>query len=279
VRFAAALPTRAALAAAFALGSAAQAQENLDLANRLFERSGLAAQLRSFPEQFEEQGLAQQRGKLPDEVVKALAGAARQSFAPAALRAEIVPALARKVTAEDMKRVLAWLDGPAGRRMTLAEERAGTMTQESVQAYLEREKARPSSAKRARLLADLIAATRAEETEASIIEAIALGIAVGMDATQPQEKRIGVAALRERLRAAMPPDRLRASLKAALPVMYGYTYREIGDADLAAYVKFNGSPLGRRYNQAVTEALGEALTGASVRVGEIIQAASGKKAL
>ena len=39
---------------------------------------------------------------------------------------------------------------------------------------------------------------------------------------------------------------------AALPAMNGFIYRRIGDADLAAYVKFNSSALGQRYNQAVT---------------------------
>jgi len=59
------------LAALAAFSAHAQSPESLDLAGRLFERSGLAVQLQSFPEQFE-QGALQNRGKIPDEVIEAL---------------------------------------------------------------------------------------------------------------------------------------------------------------------------------------------------------------
>jgi Uncharacterized protein conserved in bacteria (DUF2059) len=273
-------PFTAVLATALALAAPvhAQAPANAELAGRLFERCGLAVQLKSFPEQFEGEGLAQYRGKLPDPMIDALAGAARQGYALSLLREDIVASLARKLTADDMKRTITWLETPLGRRMTLAEEASSAMKPESLQAWLQAGGSKPSE-KRAGLIADLVAAIKAEETSASFIEAMALGVALGMDATQPQEKRIGIKALRARLREALPPDRLRANLRATLPTMYAFTYRGIGDADLAAYVRFNASPLGQRYNQAVTEALGDALTRGSMRVGEIIQAATEKKAL
>lgn len=267
-----------AAALAVFVGSAhAQPMAPLELAERLFERSGLAAQLQPLPEQFV-MGLSQDRGGMPEEVVAALAEAGRKSFAVAALREEIVSTLARALPVADMKRVLAWLDTRVGRSMTMAEESAaGKLTQENMQAYFESEKLKPADPKRARLIAELVAAVNAVEIGATLIEAMSLGIAVGMDSTQPVEKRIGVSNLRSRLRAVMPPDKLRANMSATFPAMYGFVYRQIGDADLAAYVKFNKSPLGRRYNQATTEALTAALTRASVRVGEIIQGTPGKE--
>lgn len=264
---------RIALAALAVSASPAHAQskESLDLADRLFERCGLAVQLQSLPEQFA-QGVEQSRGKLPDEVLASLADAGKIAYAAPALRAEIVPLFARNLAASDMKQVLAWLDGPVGRRLTLAEEAAsGRMTQEAMQKYFEEEKSKPANPERERLMSDLAAAMNAAEIGASFIEAMSLGVAVGMDATQPVERRIGVAGLRERLRAAMPAEKLRAEMRASLPGMYGFTYRGIGDADLAAYVKFNQSPVGRRYNKAVTDALTEALAHASVRVGALVQ--------
>lgn len=260
-----------AACAVFAGSVHAQSTEALEAAGRLFERSGLAAQLQPLSEQFE-QGLTQNRGGIPEEALAALAEAGRKSFGVDALRGEIVGTLAQTLPAADMKRVLAWLDGRVGRRMTLAEESAaGKLTQENMQAYFESEKLKPADPQRARLIADLVAAVNAVEIGATLIEAMSLGIAVGMDSTQPVEKRIGIANLRARLRAAMPPDRLRAGMSASFPAMYGFVYREIGDADLAAYVEFNTSALGRRYNQAITSALTAALAGASVHVGEIVQ--------
>lgn len=268
--------TVAALAV-FAGSVHAQPAAPLELAGRLFERSGLAAQLQPLPEQFE-QGLSQNRGGMPDEVVAALAEAGRKSFGVAALREEIVSALAQTLSVADMKRVLAWLDGRVGRSMTMAEESAaGKLTQENMQAYFESEKLKPADPQRARLIVELVAAVNAVEIGATLIEAMSLGIAVGMDSTQPVEKRIGISNLRSRQRAVMPPDKLRANMSATFPAMYGFVYRQTGDAELAAYVKFNNSALGRRYNQAVTQALTAALTRASVRVGEIIQGVPGKE--
>jgi hypothetical protein len=62
-----------------------------------------------------------------------------------------------------------------------------------------------------------------------------------------------------------------------LPPMYAYVYREVSDADLAAYAKFSASPLGQRYSEAVAAALVGALTRASVRVGEKMPAVPERK--
>jgi hypothetical protein len=261
--------------ALFAPPGRAQPAQALELAGRLYLRSGLAAQMQTIPAQFE-QGLEDYRGKLPEEVIAALAESGKKAFAEDALRDEIVRALAQKLSAADMKKTLAWLGGPVGRRVTRAEElAAGKTTQENMREYLESEK--PPRPERARSIADLMEATNAVEIGASFIEAISLGMAAGMDAAQPAEKRIGVSNLRSRQRAVMPPEKVRATVGAMLPPMYRFIYRNTGDADLAAYVKFSRSPLGQRYNEAATAALVAALAGASVRVGEALPAAAGRK--
>ena len=244
------------------------AQTPLELAGRLYERAAIAAQLAPVPAQFE-QGLAGSRGKIPDEVIAALVQAGRKSFAEEALHGEIVADIAKRMKAEDIRKTLDWLDGLTGRRVTLAEASAAAeIGGEKMRAWLDSDKGKAHRPERDRMIAELIRTTRSVEIGASFIEATALGIAVGMDATQPVEKRIGVAGLRARLRQAMPPGRLRADVAAMLPPMYAYVYRDVSDADLAGYVKFSGSPLGQRYSEAVATALGGALTRASVRVGE-----------
>ena len=270
---------RAAVAAVlvFSASVLAQSKQPFELAGRLYERAAIAAQIQPIPAQFE-QGLRDYRDKIPDEVIASLVEAGKKSFAEPALRGDIVSAIARKMSAADIKRTLAWLDTPAGKHVTLAEAKgAASMSQESMQAYFDGEKQKPPNPKRDGMIADLITATRSVEIGAGFIEATSLGIAVGMDATQPVEKRIGAAGLRARLRAVMPPEKLRADMGAMLPPMFGYVYRDISDADLAAYVKFSGSPAGKRYNEAVSAALIGALARASVRVGEMLPTAAEKK--
>jgi hypothetical protein len=266
-----------AIVALAAFRAQAQAQTPLELAERLYERAAMAEQVRPIPGQFAE-GLEEYRGKIPDPVIADLDEAAKKIFAEEALRGEIVAAIAEKMKPEDMVRTLDWLDGLVGRRVTRAEAgSASSVNQQNVQAYAESRKKKAPNPKRDRAIADLIRATGAVELGASLIEAITLGIAVGTDATQPVEKRIGLPGLRARQRAAMPPEKVREAMGATLPPMYAYIYREISDADLAAYVRFSASPLGQRYNEAASVALTGALARASVRVGEMLPAAQEKK--
>lgn len=267
----------AALAVAALAAPPSRAQTPLELAERLYERAAVAAQLRPVAAQFV-QGLEDYRSKMPDEAIAALAEAGKRAFAEETLRGEIVAEVARSMKPEDIAGTLDWLDGLPGRRVTLAEAAAAaSMSEQAVQAWLDAQRRKPPHPKRDALITDLIRSTKAVEIGAGFIEATSLGIAVGMDATQPVEKRIGVAGLRLRLRAAMPPDKLRTNVAAMLPPMYGYVYRDISDADLAAYVKFTASATGKRYNDAVSAALIGALARASVRVGEMLPTTAGKK--
>lgn len=272
------MSARVALLAAAALAaSGAQAQTPLELAERLYERAAIAEQVRPIPAQFAE-GLEDYRGKIPDPVIADLDEAAKKIFAEEALHGEIVASIAQKMKPQDMVRTLDWLDGLVGRRVTLAEaSSASSVSRQNVQAYAESRKNKPSSPKRDAAIADLIRATHAVELGASLIEAIALGIAVGTDATQPVEKRIGISGLRARLRASMPPERVREAMAATLPPLYAYIYRDVRDADLEAYARFSASPLGQRYNEATSGALTGALARASASVGELLPAAQEKK--
>jgi hypothetical protein len=270
----------ALLAALLALAPCAEARPNeaLEVARRLLQNSGLAVQLKSFPRQVE-QDLATAQGRLPDELLNALRTAAKESFSPAAMRDDLVRGIAARLTIGEMRKALVWLDTDLGRRMTRFEELASEqLTPESLQAYAEGMKRRPLAAKRSELIAGLAAATKAVEGTANIIEGVALGIAVGMDSMQPVQKRLGMAALSEQLRQSMPPEKIREAVGAVTPLMYAYTYRDVSDADLEAYLAFNRSNSGVRYNDAMMGALTEALARAGLRVGAAIDSALNRKA-
>src|SRR5262249_611224 len=103
-------PGGVALAAALLFPAPGPAQRAVEVAERLYEGAGLAAQVRPIPDQFE-QGLEDQRGKMPEEMIAALAAAGRKSFAEEALRGDIVAEFARRMEAEDIRKTLDWLDG------------------------------------------------------------------------------------------------------------------------------------------------------------------------
>ena len=251
------------------LAGAAQAQEAARLAQRLVERSGVAVQLQSLPKNFEEQTAAL-RG-VPSELVLALTEAGREAYRPQRMAQEIADSLAGTLKPEEMERVLAWLEADLGRRVTLAEERAAvSMGEENLARYTEETKARPPGAQRRKLIEDMIGATNSVELGARLIEGMALGVAIGIDSTQPAQNRAGAAVLRKQIEAAMPKEKVKAQLRAAMPVITGYTYREVSDADLAAYVEFLRSADGKRANDGIAEAFAQAMVSASLRLGQLV---------
>lgn len=247
----------------------AQSDEAAATAHRLVIRSGLSVQLRSFTGQIDSE-IRQNPARLDQKFVNILADAAKEAFRAESLQEDITGRVGKKLTVADMKTALTWLESDAGRRVTQAEELSSTSFDvKSLQAYAERLKAKPLSAKRQQLIAELLSVTNAVKAVAGAQEAMALGVALGMDSLQPPERRAGEAALRGRIREMMPPEKIQAVLAEQLPVMSAYTYRDISDADLAGYVAFLKSAGGKRYQDATTAALIEALGRASVRVGEL----------
>jgi hypothetical protein len=250
-------------------GASAQSNEAAATAHRLVVRSGLSVQLRSFTGQIEGE-IRQNPARLDDKLVNALADAAKEAFRPEALQEDITGRVGKMLSVTDMKTALGWLESDAGRRVTQSEElSSASFDVKSLQAYAERLKAKPLGAKRQQLIAELLGATGAVKAVAAVQEAMALGVALGMDSLQPPERRVGETALRGRIRQMMPPEKLQAVLAQQLPVMSAYTYRDISDADLEGYVRFLKTVGGKRYHDSTTAALTEALGRASVRTGEL----------
>ena len=157
-----------------------------------------------------------------------------------------------------------------GKRITRAEEVASSSFDAArLGAYAEHLKASPLTAERQKLIAELISATGSVRVAMATTEAMALGVALGMDALQPQEHRVGEATLRARIRQAMPPEKMQAGFTEQMPVLYAYTYRDTSDADLAGYLRFLKGTAGKRYQDGISAAFVEGLGHASVRVGEL----------
>ena len=68
-----------------------------------------------------------------------------------------------------------------------------------------------------------------------------LGVAVAFDAMQPPKKRLGRRTLQTRLRDGRPPEQIRLLLAPALLGAFSYTYQNVSDTDLLAYLEFSRS--------------------------------------
>ena len=261
------------LMALAALAGAAPAYAQKDaaaVARELVVRSGLAVQLRSVPKGFEQQ-MTELKGQLPDAIYASMQRAGKEAFRPEALQTEIEKILPDKLGVPEMQKALAWLDTESGRRVTRAEEQSSaTIDSAALQRYADQSRGKPPSVQRKKLLQDLLVSTASIESTANLIEATSLGVAIGMDSTQPAQKRAGVANLKAELERVMPREQLRKSLAASLPAVFAYTYREVSDKDLASYLAFLRSSDGKKYNDAMVEAFTQSVVGASVRMGQLV---------
>jgi hypothetical protein len=261
----AALLTLACLAPA----AAAQSPDAASLAQRLITSCGLSVQLPGFAGQMKAQ-MEELRSQVDSALVPALAEAAVEAFRPDVLEADILADIQQRLTIEDMNAALAFLDTPAGRRVTRAEEQASTRTPAELEQFVRELKQKSPRDVRLSLVQELIAASYVEDITVRGMQAIALGVALGMDSTQPRERRIGRAKIERQVKKALPEEEIKQDLRLSLPVGYLYTYRNIDDADLRAYLRFLTSASGKRYTEQMTEAFMGALVRASVRLGKLV---------
>ena len=261
----AALLTLACLAPA----AAAQSSDAASLAQRLITSCGLSVQLPGFAGQMKAQ-MEQLRSQVDSAIVPALADAAVEAFRPEVLEADILGDIQQRLTIEEMNAALEFLDTPAGRRVTRAEEQASTRTAAELEQFVRELRQKSPRDVRLSLVQELIAASYVEDITVRGMQAIALGVALGMDSTQPRERRMGRANIERQVKKALPEEEIKQDLRLSLPVGYLYTYRNIDDADLRAYLRFLTSASGRRYTEQMTEAFMGALVRASVRLGKLV---------
>jgi hypothetical protein len=249
--------------------SDAQREEAAATAHRLMVRSGLSVQLRGLTDQIIGD-IRQNAASLDPSVVGGLVDAARQAFRPEALQQDMTARVAKKLTVGDMNAALVWLENEAGSRVTRAEELVSvSFDAERAQAFAEGLKAKPLSAKRQKLIADLMSTTGAVRTAAAMAETMAFGIAIGIDSLRPREQRMGEQRIRAGVRQAMPPEKMQAVFAQQLPVTYAYTYRDLSDADLGGYVDFLKTAAGKRYQEGMNAVFLEGLARASGQIGEL----------
>ena len=249
----------------------AQSEQALGMAHRLMVRSGLSVQLRGVSKQVLER-IEAQRGAIPADAAAGLASAAKEAFRAELLQEDVVRTLSSAMKREDMEKALVWLETDAGRRVAVAEELASvTMSDASMRAYAKELKKNPLSERRVKLISATIEGSYGVESAVQIYESTALGVAIGIDSAQPVQKRLGAKRLQARLKETMPTEQLRATMQQAMPAIYAYTYRNVSDADMAAYTIFLTSPAGQRYHEGILEAVEAAMVRASVRLGQLLE--------
>jgi hypothetical protein len=232
----------------------------------LYGLSRLAVQVASTAE-LVSQGLSEQRVRIPPENLAAASGSVRRAYDAGALEKAVLAGLESRYDARHAPTAHAWLQSPLGRRITRLE--ANSSTAEAAQAMREFALAlreTPASPERVAAAKRLDEALGTTEFTVELTIVTSLGIAIALDATLPAERRSD----REEMRARIESRReeFRSMFRPMSVVSFLYTYRDLSLEEIDAYLAFAESDAGRWYTDATTGAFLEAMTAASLGIGD-----------
>ena len=251
----------------------AQAQQPPRNMEELMRKSGLWNQvasvfsnLRTEAEQARAQAPKGAPGDMDDATFEQLVRAMERAFSADRLRQFIAAEMAKGLSVEDEKTVIAWLDSDVGRRMTALEEARDAAKgnpeerMREVNAYFE-----IAPKERRDMGIRMVAALDAGESGVDQVVALMTAMVYGMSLADPRfdESAVG------KIKAALEAQRPRAAkmFEQLAVLLHTHTYRDVPMAELTRYVEFIESPAGRRYHEATRAALKNAIARASIDLG------------
>ncbi len=191
------------------------------------------------------------------------------------MRPGIIDVLAAKLTAAEVESVLEWLDSPLGRKCTALESAsAAPEALLAMQTYADELQQSPPPPERVALLGELARAVKAAENAVEVVINTQLAVAAGISAMLPAEQRKPLHVIRNEIEQFRP--QITAAMQNQTAIAFLYTYRDLNEDEIQQYIDFARSELGVRYHAAASDAIQQALTAGSLKLGamisEIIQA-------
>lgn len=236
-----------------------QVSKDAALARELFEFSGLDPVVESLDEAVLE-GFAQQGDRIPEALLQKMRHAARRAFAPEPLRRQILQRIQAQIDTRKAKRTLTWLRTPLGRRITAMEMAAATP--EGMARHHQREAAQ-ATRERVMLVKQLNEAIDLNAATEKIMVGTALAVASAASAYD--DSPVSLSQLENAIRQEIAP--MMGAMEEAHLANGLFTYRELSDADLYAYVSFLRSAPGKWYTKVTIDALSAAMVSASLDLG------------
>ncbi len=247
--------------------------------DRLYLKSGLADLVEQIPAGVQAgftQAFGQDTGgRLTPQQRKIILARIPMAYTKEDMQPGIIEVLSASLTAVDVDTVLVWLDSPLGRKCTALESAAAAPEAlTAMQAYAEQLQQSPPPLERVALLGDLAEAVKAAENAVKVVMNTQLAVAAGMSAMLPEEQQKSPEVIRNQLEQFRP--QIMAAMQSQITLAFLYTYQGLNEDEIRHYLDFARSDEGVRYHAAASDALEQALTAGSLKLGamiaEIIQA-------
>ncbi len=250
--------------------------QNLDdsIILELYAKSGIEKELAQLPSLIQalfDRSLAEddQAKGLPKDVLSAARAAVPEAFAPEKLKEAMLAELTEKLTAQDIKEVLQWLDSPIGKKFTQLEEAASTpKAQAKIQRYAARLQDSPPTAERIKVLREFDSAVKATESALEMAIHTQVAVALAIMSTFPLEQQRPLEDLSREMEKNRPI--LEATVRSQMLISHLYTYRSQSEAEIQLYTEFANSPAGSKYHSVTMAAFKKAILESAVKWGKLI---------
>jgi len=244
--------------------------DSIDLARKFLELSGLGKAIPLLG-QSALSGLSAQQQKtgLPIAVYERLLFLVKKAYGFLKIKTMLLEQIAENMDALRAREVLEWLESPLGRRITEIEENASTKAVERNRAaFAKTIRNNPPDPERLDFYRRFEQAVGTAEAVANLIAVSYEGIAKGVNKTMPVGVRLDLDTIERELaqekNAAL--QRFRESSK----IDFLFTYKDMSDEELEAYVEFAESKVGRWYHGMLFNALNAVQSRVSEEMGKAI---------
>lgn len=259
----------------FVLPVAATAQDNKEvLLQNLYIKSGLEKQIMQLPMViqvgFGQAVATDPRLKaIPRYVIGEIRASIETAFTPKNIKRTILSECREKLSIDDLKKVVEWLDSPIGRKFTKLEEAASTPEKYTeIQQFAMKLQESPPLPEQLKIIKQLDNTVKATETSVEVAMNTQLAVAIASIASLPKEEQPthdNLLALIEKTR-----PQIESAIRAQTIVSFLYIYRDVANEELDRYIAFASSPTGKNYHDTVILGLKKALLEGSYKWGELI---------
>ena len=259
----------------FVLPVATMAQDNKEaLIQDLYGKSGLEKQVGQLPMViqvgFDQAVAMDDRLKvIPRSVIGEMRAYIETVFAPEKIKRIILGECRKKLSIDDLKKVIEWLDSPIGRKFTQLEEVASTPEKYTeMQQFALKLQESPPLPERVKIIQLLDSAVKATETSVELAMNTQLAVTIAIVASLPKEQQPTY----DNLVAAIEQTRpqIEDAMRIQTIVSLLFTYSSVAHAELDRYIAFASSPAGINYHNATISGLKRAMLEGSYKWGELI---------
>ena len=234
------------------------------LTQELYKESGLKEQVKLLAptmkaqiNQAKQQDVSLQ--KLPNDFMKKIDGIIDSSFQEKKLEKVLINHLNQRMSARDMKEVLAWYKTPTGKKSVQVEIEASAVdAMQEMMTYMQTLRNQPLSQNRTQLLNKFSNSLGFNERGKALAIDMSTVMLLAFMNSMPAEQRPSIFTVRNQVKTQMEQN--KAQFDQMTFITFAYTYHKLSDKEINNYIRFAQSSAGKSFIRASFEALSSAIT-------------------